>query len=153
MISVLKRHLFTLYLHLSISAALSLQTSRSTSQHTAIIISHNFTLQFVSLVPANLLWFLPQMSELLQEKCKFLFLNGFVPPLKFHLIYFVTEQSKREISVTFPHIPPVKGRKWEVLEILIPTLSPFPPFCTGDWPNSLSYAGIFREKGQYFRRR
>ena len=48
----------------------------------------------------------------------------FIPPLKFHLIYFVTEQSKRELSVTVPRIPQVKSRTWEVLEILIPILSP-----------------------------
>jgi len=49
------------------------------------------------------------MSELLQEKDKLLFINGFIPPLDFHLICFVIEQ--------------IKSRKWEVLEILIPILS------------------------------
>jgi len=64
------------------------------------------------------------MSELLQEKDKLLCINGFIPPLQFHLICFVTEQSKRELSVTVPHIPLVNSIKWEVLKIPIPILSP-----------------------------
>ena len=52
----------------------------------------------------------------------------------------------------FPHIPLMKSRKREALEILIPIVSPPPAFCVCDWPNTLPCGGDSEGKANILER-
>jgi hypothetical protein len=97
MISVMKRYQFYVLSPIALKPS-NLLTDVTVSLSTY---TNNYFTQFyiniLFLFPAHLVRFLPQISEMLQEKCKFVFFNGFYFFFKFQLIYFVTEKCSEQL--------------------------------------------------------